>query len=465
MKFQKLLLTSAVCAALGGVSVTTQAAITAVPGEAAIVPFVTTDGSYNSGYHETYVTLRVPASIGSDTVINYFTAPNTTSSSRVTRQLAGGTPREPEIGQIHWFLKDSDSNEIQNGTCEVSAGDVVIWTTDEDLRYYQAEYQDYYRAYYGTGFNGPSSLCGPTARPALAYVVFETQSGATGQDADFAFTGNAFVDAYYLSYGTYPVFSVPFVPMADGADPATNCGQGNTTAQPEIGNEVITGTGACVDPGVPLRYAPIAAGIRMNNADGVTGQIVKTQMEIAGPNDDNYDVGYSNPTLHVHWFDRKDASRVSFGNIWDDQEGACSDRLPLPYELNAHLYNVSISIDGGFGPNPYNFYDFYNAETEFEDGKRTDLNAIFYRFDALNGYSSGSYATCAPYWQMDQDGGYGRWPGTFMGYREGEFVEINSPEPAPGKVNSASIQFSAIGTYIATYAWRSHLATELGIWK
>lgn len=452
MKFNKLALTSAVCAALGGLNTTVQAAITAVPGEAALVPLVITDGSNNSGYHDTYVTLRVPDQIGADTVINYFTAPNTTKVG-VTAQLTG------EKGLIHWFLMDYKSVPIQDGTCEVSAGDVVIWTTNEDL---QDEQGDQDEDFIDARENLVSSICGPSVRPNLAYVVFQTEEGATGQDASFAFAGNASIDAYYLSYYTYPDISVPFVPMADGADPTFQCGTKSTAGQPEWKNEVITGTGSCTTSGEPFRYAPVVAGIRMNNGDAVV-QEVRTQMDIPGPNDDTYYVGYSNPALHVHWFDRNDPNRVSLGNIYDDQEGRCSDTLPLPWQLNAHLYNVSLAWEQGFN-NTKDWYDFYSDISEFEDGARLDLIAALVTFDGKNGYKNGKYATCAPYW-MDGDDGEGPkgdWEGTLMGYREGRFVEIMTPVPT-GLPNSASVQFSAVGSYEGSYGWRTHLATELGI--
>jgi hypothetical protein len=337
---------------LGGLTTTVQAAITAVPGEAALVPLVITDGSYNSSYMDTYVTLRVPDQIGADTVINYFTAPNTTKVG-VTAQLKDG-----KQGLIHWFLMDYKSVPIQDGTCEVSAGDVVIWTTNEDL---QDEQGDQDEDFIDAGEGLLSSICGPTARPNLAYVVFQTEEGATGQDASFAFAGNASIDAYYLSYYTYPDISVPFVPMADGADPSAQCGTKSTAGQPEWKNEVITGSGSCTDSGEPFRYAPVVAGIRMNNGDAIV-QEVRTQMDIPGPNDDVDYVGYSNPALHVHWFDRNDPNRVSLGNIYDDQEGRCSDTLPLPWQLNAHLYNVSLAWEQDFN-NTKNWYDFYSDIT------------------------------------------------------------------------------------------------------
>jgi hypothetical protein len=455
MKFNKLVLTSAVCAALGGLTTTVQAAITAVPGEAALVPLVMTDGAIESYYHETYITLMVPDQIGADTVINYFTAPNTTKVG-TTAQLTDG-----KVGEIHWFLMDYKSEPIQDGTCEVSAGDVVVWTTD---RYLQDVQGDQDEDFIDAGEGLISSICGPSARPNLAYVVFQTEEGATGKKASFAFAGNAAIDAYYLSYDQFPVISVPFVPMADGADPTAQCGTKSTTGQPQWKNEVITGSGSCTDSGEPFRYAPVVAGIRMNNGDA-TVQEVRTQMEIPGPNDNGYFVGSSNPALHVHWFDRNESNRQSLGNIYDDQEGRCSDTLPLPWQLNAHLYNVSLEWGQGFNnPEKGGRWDtFYADMGEYTDGARIDLIAALVTYDGQKGYRNGKYATCAPYWQdEDDDGVKDEWEGTLMGYREGRFAEIMNPVPT-GLPNSASVQFSAIGSSNGNYGWRSHLATELGI--
>lgn len=474
MKFNKLVLTTAVCAALGGVNSTVHAAVTGVPGEAGLVPLVMTGGASDSGYMDTYVTLRVPAQLGSDTVINMFTAPHTSTFGTITSQLAGGSR-----GLIHWFLRDVDSKPIVDDTCEVSAGDVVIWTTNPQLHFVQGLQNSFMTI--NTNDKFQNSICGPLARPNLGYVVFETEEGATGKDASFAFTGNASIEAAWLSWWTYPDISVPFVPMADGADAVANCGTYDSADYPQMGNEVITGDGSCAAAGEPLRVSPVVAGIRMNDLDQSKSEWVKTQMEIPGPGITDLQVGgyvgLSNPALHVHWFDRVDAARTSRGNVWDDQEGKCSDELALPHEVNAHLYNVSIAVPGGIDietgsvrPNitwPDFYYDYAEAG-EFTDLARIDLVALLggsgYAYDPMKGYKSVNYCATPPdYWLAIWRNGSRIYPGALMGYREGGVKEINDAAANPNFVHSASVQFSAVGSYWANAAWRSHFATELGI--
>jgi hypothetical protein len=434
MKSKKLLLASSICAAFAGVSGIANAGIPAVPGEALLVPLVLTSGPTGDGpYTNTYVGLRVPLTIGTDTVINEYTAPNTTTAGISTVQ-------DLDDPRIYWAMFDATSVKIADGTCDVSPGDMTLWTTDGNVRQVQLAQR---AGILATGVQGiPDPVCGPatTLRPRFAYVVFQTISGADGQVADFAFTAEAMARA-----GIYDAtISVPVLPMADGADPLP-VGSGT----PAFLNEVISGgTYGDTIPFQPLKYAPIIAGIRMNDADGNLAEQVVTQMPIAGP------AGGSGLSLHVHWFDRNDSSRVAFNDIYDDMEGQCSETWPLPRELNLTMYNQSVAADKNVP-----------AKTGW-DRVDSGFNQNGAKVDVIGAVTAGagSVGYCPPdYWDKNSIGiGGTNYPGALVGYVESRINEINNPLPAPGQVNSASAQFSAVEDLDNSGGWSSHLATDLG---
>jgi hypothetical protein len=455
MKSKKLLLASSICAAFAGVSGIANAGIPAVPGEALLVPLVLTAGSGgDGGGTETYVGLRVPLTIGTDTVINEYTAPHTSKAGSVTLQNVVAY-RNYTAPKIYWAMFNKKSVKIADGTCDVSPGDMTLWTTDQAVQQVQLAQQ---AGILSSGVQGiPSPVCGPSPsiRPRFAYVVFQTMPGADGMEADFAMTGEAMARSSVYRAN----ISVPVLPMADGQDPLPT-----ESGTPEHLNEVIS-SGAYGD-GVaqsPHKVAPIVAGIRMNDADNDLGEDVVTQMPISGP------AGRSGLSLHVHWFDRNDAARVAATDIYDDMEGQCSEPLPLPNELNLTMYNQSIesippgtiqkkswgNVDQGFNADGFKVNVIQTVEPEFGEG-----------------IGAGPY--CPPRYWLPNSVGKTDYPGALVGFVESRINEINSPPPAPGIVNSAAVMFSAMedrggmvslasdvnGGYYS--GWSSHLASDLG---
>ena len=459
MKSKKLILASSICAAFAGASGIVNAGIPAVPGEALLVPLVLTAGGPTDGAGtETYVGLRVPLTIGTDTIINEYTAPHTTTFGASTTQTVAAYP-PAKVPRIYWAMFNEKSVKVDDGTCDVSPGDMTLWTTDAAVKEVQLRQR---AMILDAGVQDvPDPVCGPnaTTRPRFAYVVFQTVPGADGMDADFAFTGEAM--ARSSVYGA--TISVPVLPMADGKDPMP-VGSGT----PEFLNEVIAG--GTYGDGIafqPLKYAPIIAGIRMNDADGNVAEQVVTQMPISGP------AGGSGLSLHVHWFDRNDAARLGYNDIYDDMEGQCSETWPLPNELNLTMYNQSIQgVPAGGFPKP----GWGNVAMGFNtDGSKIN---VIQSVEPAFGEGIGAAPYCIPdYWQEMPGSGRRDYPGALVGYVETRMSEINSPLPT-GRVNSAAVQFSAVedlgGRMLYTVksvnpepmyysaGWSSHLATDLG---
>jgi hypothetical protein len=388
---------AAMSLALAGGGGLANAEITGVPGEAVLGPMVLTTGGA-----ETYIGLYVPTTIGMDTV-TALSAPHV---------LAGGPVTQTNfIPEIHWTLFDHRSKKVENGTCEVSPGDYVLWTTDPNVQAVQTEQR---RELLQAGILGiPDPVCGPSS-DTNGYVVFQTIPGADGADADFAFWANGAVvlPGGFLGLPNASIGTVPMLAMADGADPLP-VGSG----EPTIGNSVISG-GRYLDgiPADPVKYAPILAGIRMNNGDAFD-DVVRIQAPIQGP------AGGNGISIHAFWFDRNDPDRFPSTLVWDDQEGNCSDSVPLPYELNVWAYN-------------------YPSGTR----RMTEL---------LTGTS---WDYCLPdYWNPN-----GFYPGALGGYVEYELQEINDPYPAPGLVNSAMAAWNWQQSVVPNTGWATHMTTDLG---
>jgi hypothetical protein len=444
MNSKKLILASSICAAFAGVSGIANAGIPAVPGEALLVPLVLTAGPNGDGAGtETYVGLRVPLTIGTDTIINEYTAPHTSTAGTSTTQIVAPYGQAP-APRIYWAMFDERSVKVDDGTCDVSPGDMTLWTTDANVRTLQGRQR---AGILSSGVQGiPDPVCGPgaTIRPRFAYVVFQTVPGADGMDADFAFTGEAMARAAVYN----ATIGVPVLPMADGQDP-----QPVGSGTPEFLNELISGgTYGDGNPFQPLKYAPIIAGIRMNDADGNIAEQVVTQMPIGGP------AGGSGLSLHVHWFDRNDPARVAFNDIYDDMEGQCSETWPLPNELNLTMYNQSITPIGAIPGPGASWNNVGNPGGFNQDGSKVN---VIQSVEPAFGQGIGTVPYCIPdYWQANAFG-ITQYPGSLVGYVESRIAEINSPLPA-GRVNSASAQFSVVEDLQNPGGWSSHLATDLG---
>ncbi len=434
MTFKKSLLPVAICAALGGVGGTASAAITGIPGEALFVPMVLT-GANDGVDIDTYVSLYVPTQIGGDTIINTYSAPHTVPGPGVTTQVISD-PR------IYWTLYDPTSRKIEDGVCWISKGDVVIWTTDPVT---QATQNDQTAGFFQAGRSAPDSVCGPQSRPRFGYVLFQTVAGADGQDADFAFAGDAVVMQDYL--GEASAWSVPVIPMADGAD-------FSPLDEPMIGNEVIAA--ATFGDGFPLaqdpsRFAPVLSGIRMNNADGVANRL-KTQMPLSGP------ASGDQLSLHVHWFDRVNGNRNPGVVIWDDQQGFCSSAIPLPRELNLTLYNNDTTVAANVAGNWNNLIDAVTAPTPGNPIRATDV------ITAVGGTTFAPYRSkqmCTPAYWLATSLGTTDYPGAIGGYVVYDFAEEGEPTAAGfGFPNAASVQFSLLD--FPGFSWSTQMAVDLG---
>jgi len=432
MKFQKLVMATSVCAALSGVSGLASADILGLPGEALLVTPVMDNG--NTAGIDTYVALRVPETIGSDYIINTYSAPNTSQAGQVTVQ----TLDDP---RIYWTLFDENSVKVEDGTCEVSPGDVVLWSTDAGVRILE---QGQRAGLIAEGITDrPNPVCGPSNPPRTGYAVFQTISGADGQVADFAFTADATLDLTTLA-GAY--VGIPAVPMSDGADPLPS-GTGFPIAYPGVEmNEVIaSGTYGDTRPAVPVRYAPISAGIRFDNGSPFPAENRLTQMPIVGP------LGGYGLAAHVYWFNLNQTGRTSYIDLWDDMEGQCSIPLLVPRELNIWVYNLSIAV----AASPPGWANIAGA---VRLGNRvTDLIDVV---DGGAAYTPRNY--CSPeYW--DAINPPNLYQGALVGYAENAIAEYRyATAPADGYVHTAGVQYALVER-TGTGNWSGHLATDIGI--
>lgn len=431
MHIKRSITATAVSLALAGASSSALAEITAVPGEANLVAMFAADQAV--GVH-TYVALIVPETIGDDTVIE-LANPN----------FSGGVfPVAQDFfdPRIHWVMYDERSEKILSGTCEVSPGDIVIWTTDGELQQLQTQQE---RGLADRNIEAPASVCGPVnyanRNKPVGYIVFQTYTGSRGLDADFSFTAQASI------IGTGPINGmVPALPMADGADPLP---QGSGT--PDIVNSVINqGPYGSPRASDPVKVAPILAGIRMNNSDSID-DFVYMEAPIQGP------AAGSGVSAHAFWFDRNDSNRVATLNIWDDQEGVCNDTLPLPRELNLWAYNVSLQqqvVGTAWGR--------WDANTNIalnQNGEMLDIINLV--TGSPNNIKPRAYCE-PPYWNpagvtlpVITDA----YPGALLGNVNYQLPEINKPAPIPGLVNSAAVAWNY---QQIPGGWSVHLTNDLG---
>lgn len=443
MKMKKLAIASAVSAAMSvGAAFPAFAAVTGLPGEALLVPLVLNDPEEEdddtnpaTDLH-TYVNIRVPFTLGQDFVLNTYTAPNVTDGSTITQG------DRLELLEIHWTAYTHKSVKIQDGTCYVSPGDSVMWSTDEDFVDEQAEPRGDDGGADDPGDNGILRECGPVGGLGLrgtdgyiGYVIFQTYEGARGASADFAIEGEAWIldDQVIAEAGNgFSILAVPVVPMADGED--TNVVGGQTVGPPQLGlNEVINGRS--VDtvgeglPSDPTSYAPLAAGIRMNNGDGVISNVffAGPVQGAEGAFDEDRNAGVS---LHVTWFDRNDPFRVSFGNLWDEDERPCSFPLDLPWQVNVYAFNLDIDFNRVQARPEFPWRTIQlNHDDESDANVVADINQAVAQAVANRGYESPDY-------QCEPRG----WEYTQMGYYE---YRIDEAADNDGEVTSAAVAFTA----------------------
>jgi hypothetical protein len=397
MNTKKRVLAMAVTAAIGGAALPAYSQVTGVPGEALLVPLVLHDGDLvaNEGDH-TYVQINVPATLGTDLVLNTYTAPHVSRAGTVVAQSS------PDF-RIHWELFDPLSNPVQSGECKVSAGDTVLWTTDPMVY--------------------PATRCGPTnglpvGATGFYYLVVQTVNGARGRVADFAMEATAFIqeDSINPVAEFEKLLSVPVFPMVDGRD------SGNPLEQPQLTqNEVIQNNPNWTSIRSPRQVAPLATGIRMNNGDGF-GDVVDVSGAVQGPGGAPWlDQGVS---LHVLWFDSNNRGRAAYTYVWDDDETYCNMDVPLPRELNILAYNLSVSA-------------LPNGWEKIEAGSRENLSLTdVIAAVTVPGYQSG--ASLPP-----GQGSYCQPPGwatTVRGYAE---YFIDEAPDTFARLTSAGVAFEA----------------------
>lgn len=435
MKFQKLVLATSVCAALAGTSGVVNADLAGLPAEAFVVAPVVAGGAELAAV-STNIALYVPSLIGSDTVINTYTAPNTTTFGTVTLQTL-------DVPQIYWTLYSPDSTKIQDGTCDVSPNDTVLWTTDPAVRLAE---QAQRAALIAAGIlDRPNPVCGPSVPFRFGYVVFQTVPGADGLDADFAFTATASIETTVAPFA-FDV-GVPAIPMADGADPLPPA-----SGFPVFQNEVIAaGPYASLIPNSPVRYAPISAGIRFDNADGDVLEQRVTSMPVSGP---AAGFGFS---WHVFWFNLNQIGRTSFIDFWDDQEGHCSLSLPVPRELNIWGWNHTHPAILPGTPGAWANLGLLVRSTPATQAISSIIDVV--SGNPAQNNALGPVPYCSPdYW--DAFGGYA---GSFLGMAEHHIYEYGYVgQPNDGNVHNAGLQFDLMENS-ATGQWAGHFANDQGI--
>jgi hypothetical protein len=426
---------AAISLALAGASGVATAEITGIPAEFQLGPMVLHDPAA-AGNIETYIALTVPLTIGTDTVLN-LAAPNVLANGPVTQ-----TDFDP---RIHWVLFDENSEKVENGICEVSPGDTVLWTTDAAVQVVQQQQQ----TSLGT-MDKPASVCGPSNPGRFNYVVFQTFTGSDGLAADFAFWADGgIVDNSGLLTGNNPaVAAIPMLGGADGADPvpASSAGNGEPSILNSVINNGVIGNGIASDP---VKYAPILSGVRMNDSDA-NQEFVYLEAPIQG-----LLAGFGQ-SLHVFWFDRNNPDRIASVDLWDDQEEFCSFNIPVPRELNLWMYNYDVTV----APNTASAWANLAGATQNDPNRGlTDIiSAVQPNF--LFGYNAGNY--CLPAFWNANPFGFG-YPGAIGGVANYELDEINDPQPTLGTVNSAAAAFTwQESVVVGAASWSSHAMNDLG---
>ena len=405
--FKKLASSAAVTAALATGSMSAQAIIVGVPGEAFLVPFAVATTAANPdplyGEMDTVVRIVVPASIGRDTVLDY-TAPHTSP----TNPIAGGAAELPEAAAlekgniIHWTFMDSRSRHVLNGDIEVTADDVVVF-----------DWKDVVEA------NG--QLSGVTG-----YLVFQTLAGFNGQDANFSF----FADAYFTTgvndtgdFGNDDYWSsvnIPALPLADGAD------AGQTA--PSLSNNVIIG-----GTSLNAEVSPLVSGIRTGIPDA-TAQWSVVDLELAKSTLQPFGLATQQVgSLLVVWNDRNAKNWASLGvDVFNNDEERCSATLRLPNELNL-VWVPPISVANG-GPIGGGSNIFYNTGGPSFLGQNID----------------GMTATQGSYSQLCSPGQQGVTPNSETQARlNGGFVKLRLPEPLAE--NQTAAQASAAAAFTINF--------------
>lgn len=433
--FKKLTTTAAVGAALAAGSMSVNAYILGVPGEAYLVPFVLANTANTMqptyGRLDTVVRIVVPASVGIDDVINGFTAPHTTPTNPVATGGASDLPDAAALDpkkapNIHWFFLNQKSEHVLDGSFPVTPDDVILFDWESVV-------------------NG-----NPVLANQLGYLVFTTDQGAIGKDANFSFTA----DAYFVTNadqtiggvvrpgGAFSSVNIPALPLADGAD-ANVAGE-----KPTLRNNVV-------EPfSMQVVASPLVSGIRTSISDGKP-QFSLVDLELASGVSTPWGIDIQDmSSMLVVWNDQNAANwgRVSI-EVFDAHENACSWSVSLPYQLNVTWVPwdgpQGSGAGGGAAVDPYTVPGFITAPGV--DGKPQGI---------INNLCDPNASTL---------------PNSFVGNRlDGGFVKLRLPEPTgadtglggAGSAGAAfTINFGGLwtnGTFIQGYATETVLGHDRG---
>jgi len=302
MTLKNLALSAATAATLV-VTGSANATIIGVPSEGLLVPFGTAgvnsvEGSDFFTQIQTFtgVLIETPALVGADTIINDYTAPNTTKG--------GYTPPENkgEWGgamTVHYYMFDDKSQHVYDSTFVMSPDDVYFWVPPENTW------------------------------PWVGYVVFADEAARRGGPATFVMTGQAGW-VYSQSFAAAPsplddIADIPVVPLADGDD----------AAGIRIGNEIT------YSPQQLPRIqdvVPIVAGTRYYGAPGTTTTIVTGLVPIT----ENY-LGLGS-IMHAMWFSENGMhADIDF---CDDEELCVSCTDWTFNEANLLIQEGEVFLDG-----------------------------------------------------------------------------------------------------------------------
>ena len=301
--FKKLAIAAATTAAMAG-SMSAQAIITGIPGEANLIPlFYFCDNNISSsctdalgGSKNTVVRITVPRSVGGDTTISFVTpnqTPQTVESvankalDTVVTTIGGAVLNSTlDSSNLHWFFLDEQSRHRVNGVIPVSA-DYLTHIDAQDLL--------------GSAYNNFSG-----------YLVLTTQTASLGtKAADFAFAADAFLTV--ATPVTVPsALSIPVLPMSDGVD---------TTTYPTLTNNVIEKQNSATPLTFPV-VSPLVTGTRTGVVGGNPIRVLDLPLAERGDFDN----------IIVFWNDRNGA--VTQALAYDDIELNCSTNVTIPQQLN-----------------------------------------------------------------------------------------------------------------------------------
>jgi hypothetical protein len=315
-KLKKTVLAAAATAAMAG-SMSANAIITGVPGQAFLIPyFGFRDDAGDLNGVDTLAKLIVPRAVGSD-VVFWFTSPRETSDIQTNEdtELQKGLDYciqgssnpvcipDGNGAHVHWYWMNEKSVKLKDGIKEVTPDDVVL-------------------------------LQASRMSPALdinvnGYLVVVTDAGSTSKPASFSFFADAWMTFGKFGSGSQGVASIPALPLADSESDA-----GKTTPS-TFNNVIILG-------GSP-RVSPLISGTRLTNDETGTPLFRVVDVPLGDRDYDAVD------TLVFSWIDHNQAAVNSEGvsitlpsivknvNEYDDDEHQCSDAFELPYELNVSL--------------------------------------------------------------------------------------------------------------------------------